>query len=235
MRARISAHVSRLPRAVVMGALALAIVSLAATCGTGGLGRGGDASRGKQLFQQACAACHTLADAGTQGNIGPNLDDAFAADRKQGFKESTIKQIVLGQIRFPITDPSTCADGSSRPGCKRTQGMPANLVTGGDAVSVAAYVALVAGKPVAGGGGGKITATDGKTIFQQAGCTSCHTLKDAGSTGTIGPNLDQSRPSKSLAVDRVTNGRGAMPSFKDRLTPAQIDAVAAYVSSVAGK
>ena len=78
--------------------------------------------------------------------------------------------------------------------------------------------------------------TAGKAVFTgSAGCTGCHTLKDAGSTGTVGPNLDQVMPSDSLVVDRVTNGRGVMPSFKGTLTPQQIADVAAYVSSVAGK
>jgi cytochrome c6 len=43
------------------------------------------------------------------------------------------------------------------------------------------------------------------------------------------------KPSKGLVVERVTNGRNAMPSFKGKLTDAQIQAVADYVSSVAGK
>jgi mono/diheme cytochrome c family protein len=75
----------------------------------------------------------------------------------------------------------------------------------------------------------------GKKVFQSAGCTGCHTLKDAGSTGTVGPNLDEAKPSQERAVDRVTNGQGAMPSFKGQLSDAQIQAVAKYVSSTAGK
>ena len=79
-------------------------------------------------------------------------------------------------------------------------------------------------------------AVAGKAVFTgSAGCTGCHTLKDAGSTGTVGPNLDQAMPPASLVVDRVTNGKGVMPSFKGTLTPTQIADVAAYVSSVAGK
>lgn len=74
----------------------------------------------------------------------------------------------------------------------------------------------------------------GKEVFTSAGCTTCHTLKDAGSTGTIGPNLDEAKPSFELAVERVTNGMGAMPSFKDQLTEQQIKDVAAYVSQAAG-
>jgi mono/diheme cytochrome c family protein len=85
--------------------------------------------------------------------------------------------------------------------------------------------AAPAGDPVAG-----------KAVFTgSAGCTGCHTLKDAGSTGTVGPNLDQAMPPASLVIDRVTNGKGVMPSFKGTLTPTQIADVAAYVSSVAGK
>ena len=76
----------------------------------------------------------------------------------------------------------------------------------------------------------------GKAIFLGAsGCTGCHTLADAGSSGTVGPNLDDAKPSFDLAFDRVTNGQGAMPSFKTSLTDQQRADVAAYVSSVAGK
>jgi mono/diheme cytochrome c family protein len=75
----------------------------------------------------------------------------------------------------------------------------------------------------------------GKEVFTgPAGCTGCHTLADAGASGSIGPNLDQTTPSYELAVDRVTNGQGAMPSFADTLSEQQIQDVAAYVSSAAG-
>jgi mono/diheme cytochrome c family protein len=75
----------------------------------------------------------------------------------------------------------------------------------------------------------------GKAVFTgSAGCGGCHTLADAGSTGTIGPNLDDAQPSFELAVDRVTNGQGAMPSFSGTLSEQQIADVAAYVSSAAG-
>jgi mono/diheme cytochrome c family protein len=77
-------------------------------------------------------------------------------------------------------------------------------------------------------------AAAGKQVFASAGCVACHTLADAGSSGTVGPNLDDAKPPATLVVTRVTNGAGAMPSFKDKLTPEQIQDVAAYVSSVAG-
>jgi mono/diheme cytochrome c family protein len=78
-------------------------------------------------------------------------------------------------------------------------------------------------------------AAAGKTVFASAGCESCHTLKDAGSTGSVGPNLDQLKPSFDAVKHQVENGGGGMPSFKAQLKPKQIDDVAAYVSSVAGK
>jgi cytochrome c6 len=76
----------------------------------------------------------------------------------------------------------------------------------------------------------------GKEVFTgSAGCTGCHTLADAGSTGTVGPNLDEAKPGYDLVIDRVTNGQGAMPSFKGTLSEEQIQDVAKYVSTVAGK
>jgi mono/diheme cytochrome c family protein len=75
----------------------------------------------------------------------------------------------------------------------------------------------------------------GKEVFESAGCVGCHTLADAGATGTVGPNLDEAKPPADLVVTRVTNGMGAMPPFKGQLSEKQIQDVAAYVSSVAGK
>jgi mono/diheme cytochrome c family protein len=202
----------------------------------------GDASRGKALFIKDCASCHTLADANAQGTIGPNLDDAFSSDKQQGFALSTILNVVRGQISIP--DPP----------------MPANIVDGVDAQDVSTYVAQCSGNPHCGvtaasltppattttgtttttgsttttaGSGGSETAA-GKTVFTN-NCGTCHTLKDAGTTGTVGPDLDQLKPTKDIVEHQVTVGGGVMPAFKGRLTDAQIQAVAAYVSSVAGK
>jgi mono/diheme cytochrome c family protein len=69
----------------------------------------------------------------------------------------------------------------------------------------------------------------GKEVFATAGCASCHALADAGSSATVGPNLDDTKPALELIVDRVTNGQGVMPSFKDQLDDQQIADVAAYV------
>jgi mono/diheme cytochrome c family protein len=75
----------------------------------------------------------------------------------------------------------------------------------------------------------------GKDIFLgTSGCGTCHTLADAGTSGTVGPNLDDAQPSFDLVVDRVTNGLGGMPPFSSTLSEEDIQNVAAYVSSVAG-
>lgn len=218
------------------GACVIALSALAASgCGSVGLPEGGDTSRGRELFIPKCGSCHTLADAGTKGQIGPDLDNAFRQARKDGLGERTIESVVRGQIAYPVEHPTTGATG-----------MPKDIVTGDDADSVAAYVASVAALPVrpqpTGTGGqetgtttGETSGADGKAVFETAGCGGCHTLSAAGSSGNVGPNLDDAKPPKELVVERVTNGMGAMPSFKDTLSPAEIQAVADFVSANAGK
>ena len=66
-------------------------------------------------------------------------------------------------------------------------------------------------------------------MFASSGCGGCHTLKAAGSTGTVGPNLDQLKPPLDRIVVQVENGGGPMPAFKGQLTDKQIQDVAAYV------
>jgi mono/diheme cytochrome c family protein len=228
------------PAAFVRAACAAAALLALAGCGTGGYTSKGSQGAGKQLFVKSCGGCHTLADAGTGGKIGPNLDDAFAQSRTDGLTSSTFTQVVHDQILFPITAPSTGTPGMPAP----DETLPeCSDVEGGGfcvddqetaAADIATYVGAVAGTgKVAAEPGGK--PTSGKQIFETAGCTQCHTLADAGSTGTVGPNLDDAKPDKELVIDRVTNGRGVMPSFQDTLDLQQIQAVAQYVSSVAGK
>ena len=103
---------------------------------------GANESRGKTLFVEAaegkpsCGSCHTLADAATVSQIGPDLDQAFGYACRQGFDESTFFGVVRGQIDLP-------AEGGE---------MPPDLFTGQDAVDVAAYVASVAGRNIEGCG-----------------------------------------------------------------------------------
>ena len=77
-------------------------------------------------------------------------------------------------------------------------------------------------------------AAAGKAIFASQGCGSCHTLAAAGSSGNVGPNLDESKPTTELVVTRVTKGQGAMPPFGESLDPQQIADVAAYVVASTG-
>ena len=77
------------------------------------------------------------------------------------------------------------------------------------------------------------TAASGKDIFTSS-CGGCHTLADAGTSGAIGPNLDDAAPDAATVKAYVRGGGGGMPAFGDTLSNAEIDAVAAYVSSVAG-
>lgn len=80
-------------------------------------------------------------------------------------------------------------------------------------------------------GGGTGDAASGEQVFASAGCGGCHTFAAAGSTGSIGPNLDEVSLSFDAVVEQVTNGGGAMPAFDDRLTQQEIDDVAAFVTA----
>lgn len=237
-----------------LAALAALVVLVSSGCGYGGVASAAnhpDTQNGATLFTQKCGYCHTLAAAGTSGTVGPNLDNAFAGSRKpanpDGYSESTIENVVLDQIRIGTVSPilatyttgdhftsKQCLDPATKKTCYGPE-MPANIVTGQDAYDVAAYVASVAG--VGGYTLGGPLGNDGAKIFAAEGCGGCHTFKAAGSSGTVGPNLDQLASALTIAkiVHQVTVGGAPMPSFKDKLTPAQIQAVAQYILSNAGK
>jgi mono/diheme cytochrome c family protein len=204
---------------------------------------------GKQLFLSKCGSCHTLSHASTTGTIGPNLDDAFAQDRRDGIKTTSIEGLVAYWIRYPNSQGA----------------MPADLYAGQDAQDVAAYVGRVASVP--GQDTGALatavqatvapTPANGKTIFTGVGaCGSCHILADAGSTGTIGPNLTtrlkadcqspQSQKIRGTTLQKCINtaivnphaylppGYGPlMPdTFAKTLSPSQIQALVAYLASL---
>ena len=81
-----------------------------------------------------------------------------------------------------------------------------------------------------GGGSGTGDAASGEEVYASAGCGGCHTFEAAGSTGSVGPNLDDLSPSFDEVVQQVTNGGGAMPAFSGELSAQEIDDVAAFVS-----
>jgi mono/diheme cytochrome c family protein len=84
------------------------------------------------------------------------------------------------------------------------------------------------------GGGNEGDAEAGAAVFQEGGCGGCHALEAAGASGTVGPNLDESKPDFALVVERVTNGQGVMPAFGDQFDEKQIADVAAYVVESTG-
>ena len=205
---------------------------------------------GKKLFASNCASCHTLSHANSTGTVGPNLDDAFRQDRIDGVKSTSIEGLVDDWIQYP-----------------NTQGvMPAMLVKGQDAQDVAAYVAHVAAIPgqdtgaLARAVSQKVNPTPavGKMIFTGVGsCGSCHTLSAAGTTGTVGPNLNNLKQACATPASQQARGStlqkciqtaitdpykyippgykaGIMPNtFSKTLSPTQIQALVAFLSSVA--
>ncbi|HYU61847.1 MAG TPA: c-type cytochrome [Solirubrobacterales bacterium] len=194
-----------------------------------------DTQNGRQLFIETCGTCHALTEAGTQAEIGPNLDSAFLQARKDGMDQDTIEGVVEGQIENPrVTNP----DNPSY--------MPAGLLEGEDATDVAAYVASVAGvpgvePPIPPG------APPGAQVFLAQGCSSCHTLAAAGATGAVGPNLDETLPGQDpkqieeSIVDPSAQlaqgfGGGIMPqTYGQDLTPQELQDLVDFLSGSAGK
>jgi mono/diheme cytochrome c family protein len=212
------------------------IATIAATTAVVGLtgcnlGPKANLDKGQQLFTQNCGSCHTLTAAGTNGDIGPNLDYAFKQARANGgFDRGTFQGVVEYQIAHarPATPQQTDVY------------MPQNLVTGEDAKDVAAYVASVAGVP------GIKPPVFSPPQFFATNCGGCHTLAQAGTTGTTGPNLDTALKGMS-ATDisssisdpnaKITPGFPAnvMPqNFGQTLTPQQLQQLVAYLQTATG-
>jgi mono/diheme cytochrome c family protein len=178
---------SSLPKLIrpllVLAALGAALV-VASGCGT----TTADTARGRILFAKNCGTCHVLAEAGTAGSIGPNLDDAFAAAREIGENGDTIEGVVKAQVENPRPDNGDPAVS-----------MPAEIVTGQDLDDVAAYVASVAGVP--GAAPPTVPGGPGAQVFAKNGCGGCHTLEGVkGAGGTLGPNLTEVLPGQTAAM-----------------------------------
>jgi cytochrome c551/c552 len=185
----------------------LAVALAAAGCGDGG-GDGaadraqGDLAQGRELYvggkngKLGCGFCHTLKAAGTVGQFGPDLDDEYALDRANGFSDAKIRRELLSWIR-----KGNCVDPNDPSRC-----MPKGLVTGADAVSVAAFVAKCSGRsgtpPCRLLAGSKLSgeAANGERPYARLGCVSCHYMSG---NAAIGPSF------KGLAGSNVklTNGQ----------------------------
>ena len=198
-----------------LGAGLAAAALLAAGCGTGGVASAGgppDTQNGQTaLHGEAAAVPHALGGRHERHDRPeprqrlrrPTSSRASSRARSRT-SSSTRSGSAPGRARDRTRRASTSSSMLPQAIARRAP-MPANIVTGQDAIDVAAYVASVAG--TAGYHGRRIRepGTDGKAIFKGAGCAGCHTLAAAGATGTIGPNLDQLKPSVG---DRGAPGDG---------------------------
>jgi mono/diheme cytochrome c family protein len=224
------ARLSKLVFPLLAAAALLALVVGASGCGT----TTADTARGRTLFVQKCGVCHTLAQAGTTAQIGPNLDDAFALTRANGDDSETIEGVVKAQVEFPRPN-----NGDPR------VSMPPDVVSGQDLDDVAAYVGEWAGVP--GAAPPEVPGGPGAQVFANNGCGGCHTLKAAGSGGVTGPNLDEVLPGQSEAMihESVVDpnkviAKGYPPNvmpqnFEQLLTPKEIEDLVKYLSeSTAG-
>jgi mono/diheme cytochrome c family protein len=223
----------RIARRKIALLAALPVAALAVVLPGCDLQENADVDNGRQLFIEKCGTCHALKEAGTQAEIGPDLDAAFKQARQDGMDQDTIEGVVEGQVENPrVTDPDDPAY------------MPADLVSGQDNLDVSAYVASVAGVP---GIEPPIPpdAPPGAQVFLAEGCSSCHTLAAASATGAVGPNLDDSLPGQSpqyieesiLDPDAEIAqgfGPGIMPAYQD-LDPQSLQDLVDFLEQSAGE
>jgi len=225
--ARISKLISPLLALVALAALVVA----ASGCGT----TDADPQRGRELFRVKCGTCHTLAQAGSTAQVGPNLDDAFAAAREEGNDSDTIEGVVKAQVEYPRPNNGNSAVS-----------MPADIVTGQDLDDVAAYVGEWAGVP--GAAPLMVPGGPGAQVFANNGCGGCHTFAAAGSGGVTGPNLDEvlsgqsdAMVEESIVEPNAVIAKGYQPNvmpqnFGETLTPKEVEDLVQYLlgSSPAG-
>jgi mono/diheme cytochrome c family protein len=222
---------SRQPIRAAAALLALGSLLIAASgCGTSS----GDPQRGRALFIKNCGTCHTLAQAGTSGTVGPNLDDAFLAARAAGEPGSTIESVVKAQVEYPRPKNDNPAVS-----------MPPKIVTGQDLDDVATYVGEWAGVP--GAAPPEVPGGPGAQVFAANGCSGCHTLAAAEAGGTVGPNLDEVLPGQTAAqieesiVDpeaKIAKGypSGVMPTtFKSSISPQEIEQLVEFLVTSTSK
>jgi len=127
-------------------------------------------------------------------------------------------------LLLPLVAALAAGCSTSKPGGKIVAPLPTKVVgTVPKATGTAIPAQYKNGDPTAG-----------KQVFASAGCASCHTLKDAGATGTVGPNLDDLKPPLSRTITQVLNGGAVMPPFKATLSAKKIADVAAYVVKTTG-
>lgn len=145
-----------------------------------------------------------------------------------GGTTGVIAALVLGTLAAGCGGSSGNQHGSAMTGGR--SGGPGMTNGGGGMMPGSTATAPATTSTTVPGGAGAGTAARGRALFVSSGCGSCHALADAGASGTAGPDLDQLRPSYAVVVQSMRDGLGAMPSFTDTLTDAQIRAIARYVA-----
>ena len=147
---------------------------------------------------------------------------------------SAVALVATGCFESKVSDTTisgeiTIGQGSSAQTVNPAQGE--GTVTGGGEESSGESSGESSEASTGAGSGADVAA--GKAAFT-ATCGGCHTLKDAGTSGKVGPDLDSLAPlSVETVAKQIENGGGAMPP--KLLTGADAANVAAYVASVAGK
>jgi mono/diheme cytochrome c family protein len=216
-----------------LGVLALALAGAVAMAGCDASNTA-DLDRGQALFQAKCGTCHTLAQAGTTQQIGPDLDAAFAQARADGMDNDTIEGVVQTQIESPRVIEKD-ANNYSR------VFMPAEIVTGQDAEDIASYVGSVAGVP-----GAKPPQLPPQELFTQT-CGICHALAAAGTVSKTGPDLDDALAGKDAAFieESITDpnaeiaqgfSAGIMPQdFATTLSQKDLQGLVNYLLANVGK
>ena len=224
-----------------------------------------EARSGRELFGEHCAVCHTLSAANAIGKVGPNLDQIHPPKALvlhvidngclPNASVKTENQACLGQGVMPAdvvtgqnaqdvasfvaeaTTPkgsgntsTSSSSSSSSAGTSTSGGSSSSASTSTSGSTSSANTSTSS----SGGSSNSAALKAGMSVFE-SNCASCHTLAAAGSTGTVGPNLDQLKPNDALVTHQVINGGGGMPAFGSVLSQTQIKSVALYVSSVAGK
>lgn len=226
---------------VATGLLAASVALMA--CG----GEETDLVAGKEAFLEGCASCHTLERAGSQSQVGPNLDAAFQRALIDGFGREGIQGAVLEQILNPAKVPE---DSPAY--------MPPEIFTGQKARNVAAYVAFAVANPgedkglLAEVGRSDAEPGTGEFVFLEGGeggaqpCGQCHALEAAGTSATIGPDLgpylqgvgeDQLREDIVAPNSEIAAGfeAGVMPTdYGESLSDQELDRLIEFLTSAGG-
>ena len=171
--------------------------------------------RGKELFVQGCGGCHALADAGTAGTIGPNLDYAFVQSRIDGLDDGHDPQVVRGQIAYPVVDPSTGAPGMPAGHIFRRAGRRGRRDLRRGRARPSKRHRRSTRNPPEPEPPGEPRPTASRSSPRRLRRLPHARRRRARTARSARTSTSRSR--RALAIDRVTNGQGGMPSFKGQL------------------